>query len=53
MKHDLKNHGQGIKSSAQVTQAQKRHQRIDLAVTALGGLIGALCVIYATTVLFN
>jgi len=49
-KHDLK---QRIKASPQVTQAQTRHRRIELAVNTLGALIGALCVIYATMVVFN
>jgi len=48
---DLKH--KGLNASVQVTQAQKVHQRINLAVSLLGGLIGALSVIYATTVLFN
>ena len=45
---DLKNVGilqQGIKSSASVTQAQKRHKTIALALNVLGSLVGALCVV--------
>jgi len=53
MKQDLKNHGQGLNASPQVTQALKRHNTIAIAVNVTGSLIGALCVIFAIVVLFN
>jgi len=43
----------GLKASPQVTQAQARHRRTTLLLSCLGALIGALCVVYATIVLFN
>ena len=52
-KHDLKNHGKGLNASAQVALDQKRHKTIGLAVSCLGSLIGALCVVYGTMVVFN
>ena len=50
---DLKNHGQGLNASPQVTIDQKRHKTITIAINVTGGLIGSLCVIFAIVVLFN
>jgi len=50
---DLKNHGQGLNASPQVTIDQKRHKTIGVAVSCLGSLIGALCVVYITILLFS
>jgi len=52
-KHDLKNYKQGINASVQVTQATKVHQRTTLALSCLGSLIGALCVVYGTMVVLG
>jgi len=53
MKHDLKNYGQGIKASPQVTIDLKRHKTIELAVNVIGGLIGAASVYLIIKVLFE
>jgi len=48
---DLKHNG--LKPSTMVTQATKLDQRITMAVSCLGSVIGALCVVYITVVLFT
>lgn len=53
MKHDLKNYKQGINASVQVTQELKVAKRITLAVSCLGSVIGALCVVAIVIVLFE
>ena len=50
---DFKHYGQDIKHSALVAQATKVNKRTTIAVSLLGGLIGALSVYLIVVVMFE